>query len=214
VSPGVLGRVVVTDGQLVFFGNTYTVNTGTINFYDPNSIQPVINIGLETLAQGVDVNLNVSGPMDNLQLSYTSDPPLSFEQIVELLATNTTPNDPNIVANQPPSPQQSTTQMGESAILGQAVADPLASRVQRVFGLSEFKIDPSVSGTNGQPGARVTLQQKIANNITFTYSEDTTQSNAEIIRVQWDLTPKLSAVGLRDYNSDVSIELYYKFKVR
>jgi translocation and assembly module TamB len=152
--------------------------------------------------------------MNNLQLSYKSDPPLSFEQIVELLATNTTPNDPNIVANQPTAPQQSFTQMGESAILGQAVANPLASRVQRVFGLSQFKIDPSVAGSNGGPSARVTLQQKIANNVTFTYITDVTQTNSEIIRVQWDLTPKFSGVGLRDFNGNVSLEFFYQFKVR
>jgi translocation and assembly module TamB len=212
--PGILGHVTVTEGQLVFFGNTYTVNTGTINFYNPTSIDPVVNFSLQTLAQGVDVTLSVSGPVNNLQLKYRSDPPLTFEQIVQLLATNTTPPDPNIVANQPPAPQQSFTQMGESAILGQAIANPLASRVQRVFGLSQFKIDPSVAGMNGQPTARVTLQQKIANNITFTYITDVTQSNSEIIRVQWDLTPRLSAVGLRDYNGNVSLEFFYKFVVQ
>jgi autotransporter translocation and assembly factor TamB len=213
-TPGMLGQVVVTDGQLVFFGNTYTVNTGTINFYNSNSISPVVNISLQTLAQGVSVTLGVSGPIENLQLSYRSDPPLTFEQIVSLLATNTTPNDPNIVANQPPAQQQSFTQMGESAILSQAVANPLASRVQRVFGLSQFKIDPSVAGNNGQPSARVTLQQKIFNNVTFTYITDVTQTNSEIIRVEWDLTPKFSAVGLRDFNGNVSLVFYYNFKVQ
>lgn len=212
-TPGMVGQVTVTDGQLVFFGNAYTVTTGTIGFYNPIAIQPILNVSLETLAQGVDVTLTVTGPMSNLQLSYTSDPPLTFEQIVQLLATNTTPNDPNIVANQPAELQQSYTQMGESAILGQAVANPLASRVQRVFGLSQFKIDPSVAGSNG-PTARVTLQQKIANNITFTYITDVTETNSQIIRVQWDLTPKFSAVGLRDFNGNVSLEFFYNFKVR
>ena len=28
--PGVLGRVLITEGKLVFFGSTYTVNSGTI----------------------------------------------------------------------------------------------------------------------------------------------------------------------------------------
>jgi translocation and assembly module TamB len=211
-TPGILGHVAVTDGQLEFFGNTYTVNTGTVNFYSTTAIEPIVNFSLETLAQGVDVTLGVAGPINNLQLSYRSDPPLSFEQIVQLLATNTTPADPNVAANQPVAPQQSFTQMGESAVLGQAVANPLASRVQRVFGLSQFKIDPSVAGNNGQPSARVTLQQKIANNITFTYITDVTQTNSEIVRVQWDLTPKLSALGLRDYNGNVSIQMLYKFK--
>jgi translocation and assembly module TamB len=213
-SPGILGRVNVTNGQLVFFGNTYEVNKGTVNFYDPNAIQPVLNVSLETIAQGVDVLIDVSGPMNDLKLSYRSDPPLTFEQIVQLLATNTTPSDPTIAAHQPVPPQQSLSQMGESALLGQAIANPLASRVQRVFGLTQFKIDPSFSGSNGQPSARVTLQQKVASNITFTYITDVTQTNSEIVRVQWDLTPKFSAVALRDFNGNVSVEFFYKFKVR
>ncbi len=213
-TPGILGRVSVTDGELVFFGNKYTVNTGTINFYNPNAIEPVLNISLNTIAQNVDVTLGVSGPISNLQLNYTSDPPLTFQQIVQLLATNTTPNDPTIAAQQPTPSGQSFTSMGESAVLGQAVANPLASRVQRVFGLSQFKIDPSFAGSGGQPGARVTLQQKIANNITFTYITDVTQTNSQIIRVEWAFTPALSAVGLRDFNGNVSVELYYRFKKR
>lgn len=211
--PGVLGRMTVTDGQLVFFGNTYTVTTGTINFYDPSAISPILNISLDTVAQGVNVTIGVTGAMDDLKLSYRSDPPLTFEQIVQLLATNTTPANPVIAAHQPTPPPQSFGQMGESALLGQAVANPLASRVQRVFGLSQLKIDPSFSGNNGQT-ARVTLQQKIASNITFTYITDVTQTNGQIVRVQWDLTNSLSAVGLRDYNGNVSVEFFYKFTRR
>ena len=213
-NPGVLGRLNVTNGQLEFFGNTYTVNTGSVSFYNPNDIQPIVDFSLETIAQGVDVTLGVTGPVNDLKLNYRSDPPLSFEQIVQLLATNTTPSDPTIAAHQPAPAQQSLGQMGESAVLGQAVANPLASRVQRVFGLSQFKIDPSFSGSNGQPSARVTLQQKITNNLTFTYITDVTQTNSEIIRVQLDLSSNVSAVALRDYNGNVSVELFYKFQVR
>jgi len=212
--PGIVGRISVTNGQLVFFGNSYTVNNGSINFYNANAIQPILDLSLETQSQGVDVTLGVTGPADNLKLSYRSDPPLSFEQIVQLLATNTTPNDPTIAAHQPTPPQESDSQMGESALLGQAVANPLASRVQRVFGLTQFKVDPSISGSNGQPSARVTLQQKISSNLTFTYITDVTQTNSEIVRVTLDITPKISAVALRDYNGNVSVELFYKFQKR
>jgi translocation and assembly module TamB len=214
-NPGVIGRITVTNGELVFFGNEYTVNAGSINFYNPTSIQPVLNVSLQTNAQGVDVTIGVSGPISNLKLSYRSDPPLTFEQIVELLAANKTPTtDPTLAAQQPAPPQQSMTQMGESAVLGQAVANPLASRIQRVFGISQFKIDPSFQGSNGRPSARVTLQQQITNNLTFTYITDVTQTNSEIIRVEWAFTPKLSAVALHDYNGNVSLGFFYKFKIR
>ena len=84
--PGVLGRVVITEGDLVFFGSQYRVSTGTISFYNPVRIEPVLNISLETQAKGVNVVLNVTGPIDNMKLSYTSDPPLQFQEIVSLLA--------------------------------------------------------------------------------------------------------------------------------
>ncbi len=212
-NPGMLGRVTVTDGQLVFFGNTYTVTTGTINFYNPNEILPVLNVSLDTVTQGVNVTIGVTGQMNDLKLNYRSDPPLTFEQIVQLLATNTTPANPVIAAHQPAPPTQSMTQMGESAVLSQAVANPLASRVQRVFGLSQLKIDPSLSGATG-PSARVTLQEKIASNITFTYITDVHQTNSQIVRVQWDISNSISAVGLRDYNGNVSVELLYRFTRR
>ena len=212
--PGLIGHLNVTDGQLVFFGNTYTVNHGSIDFYDATAIRPILNLSLETVAQGVDVTLGVSGPVSDMKLSYRSDPPLTFEQIVQLLATNTTPFDPTIAAHQPTPPAQSFSQMGESQVLGAAIANPLASRVQRVFGLTQFKIDPSVAGTNGQPTAKVTLRQKITNKLTFTYITDVTQTNSQIVRVQWDLSSRASAVALRDYNGNVSVQLFYKFQIR
>ena len=152
--------------------------------------------------------------MNNLQLTYRSDPPLTFEQIVQLLATNTTPANAQIAAQQPTPPQQSITQMGESAVLGEAVANPLASRVQRVFGLSQFSVDPTIAGPGSAFGARVTLQEKIASNITFTYSQDVTQANSEIVKVEWAFSPTFSAVAMRDFNGNVSLEFFHNFKKR
>ena len=53
-----------------------------------------------------------------MKLSYTSDPPLQFQEIVSLLASGKTPtSDPTLLANQPSQPQQSFQQMGETAIV-------------------------------------------------------------------------------------------------
>src|SRR5581483_1783750 len=57
-SPGMLGRVDVTAGEVIFFGNRYTVDTGTLSFYDPHKINPYLNVSLETTTKGVTVVLN------------------------------------------------------------------------------------------------------------------------------------------------------------
>jgi translocation and assembly module TamB len=213
--PGVLGRVNVNRGQLVFFSSTYNVNPGSISFYNPIRIEPVLNLSLETQAKGVDVTLRVTGPIDNMNLSYTSDPPLEFQEIVNLLASGKTPtSDPNILANQPSQPPQSIGQMGESAIVSKAIANPVASRLERVFGVSQLSIDPTFTSGSDVPQTKVSLQQRVSTNMTFTYITALNDPNSQIIRVQWDLNPQWSAIANRDQNGIVSVRFLYKKQFR
>ena len=213
--PGVLGRMLITEGKLVFFGSTYTVNTGTIAFYNPVRIEPVLDLSLETQAQGVDVVLKVTGAIDNMKLSYTSDPPLQFQEIVNLLATGTTPtSDPTLLANSPAAPPQTFQQMGESAIVGRALADPVTNQLQRVFGVTQLKINPAFTSGSQLPEAQLSLQQQISNNVTFTYVTGLNTANAETIQVLWTFTPQWSAQALRDYNGIFSVTLIYKRQIR
>jgi translocation and assembly module TamB len=213
--PGVLGRVLITEGKLVFFGSTYTVNNGTIAFYNPVRIEPVLDLSLETKAQGVDVVLKVSGPIDDMKLSYTSDPPLQFQEILNLLATGATPtSDPTLLANSPQLQPQTFQQMGESAIVGQAIANPVANQLQRVFGVTQLKINPAFTSGSQLPEAQLSLQQQISNNLTFTYVTGLNTANAETIQVLWTFTPQWSAEALRDYNGIFSVTLTYKRQFR
>jgi translocation and assembly module TamB len=215
LSPGIIGRMTITAGQFVFFGNQYTVNRGVISFFNPTKIQPVLDVNLETTVKGVDVILGVTGPVDDMKLSYRSDPPLRFDEIVGLLATGKVPSsDPTIAAHQPATPDQSLTQMGESAIVSQAVAAPLASRIQRVFGVNQLKIDPTFVSGSSLPQARVTLQQQISPTIVFTYTTDLTQTTSQIIRLEWAFTPRFSAVATRDEYGIVSLDFFVKKQFR
>ncbi len=214
-SPGMLGRVTVTQGDVVFFGSKYTVSQGSVNFYDPSRIRPVLNIDLETVAKGVTVNLNVSGPVDNMKLTHRSDPPLQFNEIVALLATGRTPtSDPNLVAQQPSTPPQSMQQMGESALVSQAIANPVSSRLQRVFGVSQLKIDPTFTSGSELPQARMTLQQQISPTVTFTYITNLNQPNSLILRVEWAFDPQWLVVAQREETGRLGLDFFYKKSFR
>jgi translocation and assembly module TamB len=213
-SPGMTGRIDITQGTLVFFGNQYTVDEGNIGFYNASKIEPIVAISFETKAQGVQVTMRVSGPMDDLKLSYTSDPPLRFEEIVALLAAGKTPTDPTIAAHQPPPPDQTIAQLGESSLMQQTIANPLANRLQRVFGVSQLKIDPTFTTGSALPQARLTLQQQVTPDITFSYTQDLTQSNSQLIRVEWAFTPRFSAVATREENGIVALDFFYKKQFR
>ena len=213
--PGVKGRIDVSSGKLLFFGSTYTVDTGTVSFFDPLRIEPVLNLALQTQAQGVTVTVHVAGPVDNMKFSYTSNPPLQFQEIVSLLAAGATPtSDPTLLANQPPQPQQGFQQIGESAILGQALANPVANQLHRVFGITQLKIDPSFTTGSQIPTARLALEQRITRNLTFTYVQAVDQPNSTIIRMEWSFSPTWSAVATRDEYGIFSLNFFYKRQIR
>jgi translocation and assembly module TamB len=208
-NPALLGRVNVTEGQLILFGNKYTIGQGSISFFNPVKIEPIVNLDLQTKARGVDVTITISGPMNKLNVTYRSDPPLQFADIVALLATGRAPTtDPTLAARETGA-AQSWQQMGASAIVSQAVANPVSGRLQRFFGVSKIKIDPTLTGISN-PQARLTIEQQVTPDITFTYITYLTQSNPQVIQVEWSLNRQWSVVALRDENGLFGVDFYYK----
>jgi translocation and assembly module TamB len=209
-NPAVLGRVSVTQGRLIFFGTKYTITQGSVQFFNPVRIDPILDIDLETRINGIDVTLTISGSFTKLNLTPRSDPPLQSNEIVALLATGRSPtSDPTRLAQEGTS-SQSWQQMGASALLGQALTSPVSGRLQRFFGVSQLRIDPSLPGVENNPQARLTLQQQVTNDITFTYIADLNNSNPEVLRVEWSFAKQWSVVALREDNGLFGIDFFYK----
>jgi translocation and assembly module TamB len=209
-NPGVQGRVNITQGQLLFFGTRYAINQGSIAFYNQAKIEPVINVDLETKAKGIDVILNVSGTPGKLNLTPHSDPPLQFSEIVAFLATGAAPTtDPTLLTESSTAPQ-SWQQMGASALLGQAIASPVTGRLQRFFGVSRLRIDPTLPGVENNPQARVTLEQQVTPDITFTYITVINNSDPQVVSVEWDLGKQWSVSALREDNGVFGIDFFVK----
>jgi translocation and assembly module TamB len=213
--PGMLGRVVITQGTVNFFGARYTIDQGTITFFNPNQINPNVNIQLQTSTQGVTVTLTVSGPMDRLKLSYRSDPPLRFDQIVALLAVHRAPTtNPVLAAYQPATPQLSPEQQGLSTLLGQGISSPVSSSLQRLFGVTGVSVSPLFTGLTATPQTTVTLVQQVTPDITLTYMQDTASPNPLTVQIEWTLNPRWSVIAQRDIYGELDLNFLYKKRFR
>ena len=104
--------------------------------------------------------------------------------------------------------------MGASALLGSAIASPVAGRLQRFFGVSKLRIDPTISGVENNAQARLTLEQQITPSVTFTYITNVTSSNPQIIRVEWAISRQFSVVALREENGLLGIDFFYKVRFK
>ena len=209
-SPALLGRINVTQGEMKFFGNRYTISQGSISFLNPSKIDPILNVSVETKARGVAVTLTISGPANKLNVSYRSDPPLQFGDIVALLATGRAPTNATL-ESAGTGQLQNFQQLGASALLGQALANPTEpGRLQRFFGVSNIKLNPELSGITGSPETRLSIEQQVAPNILFTYDASVADASTQLIRVELDFNPRWAAILTREENGYVALDFAYK----
>ncbi len=212
--PVLLGRVTISRGEVIFLGNAYTVSRGEISFLNPVRLEPVLKVDLETRVRGIDVTMSLTGPADRLNLGFRSEPPLQYQEILALLAVGRAPtSDPTLLARQTQQ-DQSWQQAGASTLVGQALAAPVAGRLQRFFGVSRIKIDPKLTGLGNNPEAQITLEQQVSKDITFTYVTNLAQEQQQLIRVEWNVSRQWSILAVREENGLFGVEFQFRKQFR
>jgi translocation and assembly module TamB len=207
--PAILGRVNIAEGDIFFNGTKYRLERGDITFSNPLSIEPIINIDMSARVQDYDVTIGLHGSAisgKGMSMTYRSDPPLSNADIIALLAFGRT-RDQTLYSASQPGQSSNDTATASNAILGEALNATFSDRVQRLFGASRVKIDPQFIGAENNPSARVTIEQQINNNITFTYVTSLTQSAETVIQVEYNIDKNVSIVAVRDQNGVLGFDL-------
>jgi translocation and assembly module TamB len=209
--PVILGRVYATQGEIDFFGTRYEINSCEIAFLSAARLEPVLNMNLSTQVRGITVNVNFSGTLERLNITYRSDPPLSSQEIIALLTVGRTPTgrlDSGASANIQGSTMQ---QVPAGSLIGQALMAPLSSRLNRFFGISRVKIDPRVVGFYDTPQAYLTIEQQISKDVTASFSTNLSNSQQQLVRVEWNLNRQWSLAGVREHSTGAYIvEVLYR----
>ena len=208
--PILLGHVRILAGNLNFAGNRYRVTRGDLNFANPFRLDPVLNVEATTTIQQYEITLNFNGPASKLTLAYRSDPPLPTDDIVTLLALGQTTSEATLRGGASPSGTSNA-----SAILSEAISSQLGGRVERLFGITRFRMDPGLAevgstGSEQNAAARVTVEQQIARNLTITYVSNVGSTQQQVIQVEYNVDRNVSVVGLRDQNGTFGIDIKFK----
>ena len=122
--------------------------------------------------------------------------------------------DPTSTANQL-APGLGTTGGGAfvetgGSLLGQAASQQLTNKVQRFFGATRVKVDPTLTGVDNLPQARLTFEQQVSKDITLTYITNLNRTTEQVVRVQWDMSSEWSAIAVRDQNGSFGIDFQFR----
>jgi translocation and assembly module TamB len=203
--PILLGNIHLLGGQMAFRGDTFDLTRGDINFANPFRLDPVINVEAATTIGQYQVTINFSGPASHLSLTYRSDPPLPDSDIIALLALGSPGEEAGLRSS-----SGSGQNYGATALLSEAISTGIGGRIEHLFGISQFRVDPFVAGTatESNAAARVTIQEQVARNLTITYSTNAATTNQyQLIQVQYDINRGLSVEFLRDINGTYGFDI-------
>ncbi len=211
--PILLGHIHILSGDLTFHGDRYRVSRGDMNFANPFRLDPVLNVEATTTIQQYEITLNFNGPASKLTLAYRSDPPLPANDIITLLALGQTSSEASIRGGGTGTQQSASS--GASAILSEAVSSQLGGRVERLFGITRFRVDPGLAevgstGSSQNAAARVTVEQQVTRDLTITYVSNVGSTQQQVIQVEYNINRNVSVVALRDQNGTFGIDIKIK----
>lgn len=192
--PVIVGRTTISGGELFFNNRRYQVQSGVIDFLNPVTTRPVVNIRVETTVDQYSLTMTFIGPFDHMRTTYSSDPSLSQTDIVHLLVTGQ-------------AAESTGTGFGAQSVLAQGVASQVSSRVQKFTGVSSLTIDPQMGGNGSNPGARIAVQHRVTSKLFFTFSVDTSTTQDDAVQVEYHFTRRWSVQALRDQAGGYSLEI-------
>jgi translocation and assembly module TamB len=198
-NPVILGRIALTGGEVFFLSKRFEIQSGTIAFANPVRTEPVVNLYVNTTVQQYKIAINFQGPVDRLKTTYTSEPSLPPLEIINLLAFGRTASESAADASTP-------TSLGAQSVLAQGVAGEVAKGVQSLTGISQLTIDPLAGGTNN-PGAQVSVQQRVTGNLLLTFSTNVTSTQSQAVQLQYQPKRQVSISVLRDEYGGYGIDV-------
>ena len=205
--PVLLGHIHLLGGEMPFRGNNFVLTRGDINFSNPFRLDPVLNVEMTSMINSYQVTIDFSGPASHLALNYRSDPPLPDSDIVALLALGS-PGEENGLRSSPGGAQN----YGATALLSEAISSGIGGRIEHLFGISSFRVDPFIAGTatESNAAARVTIQQQVTRDLAITYSTNAATSNQyQLIQVEYTVKRGLSIIFLRDINGTYGLDVKF-----
>jgi hypothetical protein len=160
--PSLTGRATLGEGGLIYVGaNRYhLVDQGSVDFSNPNRIEPELNLSAVTRVQGTEIRLGLEGTPAELQTTLTSDDPsLSRSDLVSLLVTGKTAAEA----------AEDGVMPGGDLLIG-VLSSQLLGAAGRVVGLDTVRVergepdvrfDAGLVATETDPGARLTVGTNI-----------------------------------------------------
>jgi outer membrane protein assembly complex protein YaeT len=203
-NPVILGLVTLNEGGKIRFQDIdYRVVRGSINFQNPFRIDPFFDIALEARVSGgisevesgpIDVTVALTGTLDRLTPSITSDPPASDITLFSLLGFGALTRNTNAAT-------PVTAGTAGRSLLFQSVSRLLNSSALSFIDSFAISSDAGDLDKTGDPGTKVSFEKRISDTIRILVIYNTRDSHSRV-SLEWQVTPDWVLQFTRDQLSN------------
>jgi translocation and assembly module TamB len=206
--PQLLGRIEARKGVVYFRKNEFTILNLSVDFIDPNRMNPMLDVQAETQVREYKIRLSVTGNAERASIAYMSEPSLNDTDILSLLALGKRGSEIK--------GKETGVGVGEAASFATGqFQDILERRARSISGLDRFQVDPYV-GKNDTSVPRVTVgKELVQNKLYVTYSSNVGATTPEqIFRIEYLLNRHFSLVGERTEMGNNGADIKYRFEFK
>lgn len=131
--PSIEGNIKAQKGRIRYLNTNFRIDSATVAFPVPGSLMPTVNLTARSRISSVGIFVSVRGPLDEINLTLTSEPPMSQQEIFRLITLRTRTNDSSTLT-------EDDMKNLLAAGLQLTVFGNVEDFLQNTFGIDEFRI--------------------------------------------------------------------------
>ncbi|MEO5668225.1 MAG: translocation/assembly module TamB domain-containing protein [Bdellovibrionota bacterium] len=216
IAPEMRGEMLMTNGIIYANQSEFSILQSRIQFYGAKENLPIVNVRANTTVRNNNIDykieLNARGPADNLNIEFTSDPALSNQDIVSLLAFGVIRQDDEAGSTDLANAAQAEA---FQAIFGRAIGNSLSKSTG-----FDVRLKASTSTTNGKSDniPKVSVMRRLSERVTARFARSLDINNPEKdVQVDYRLLNNVNLSGVWESptpeETSLGVDLRFRFEI-
>ncbi len=202
--PQLFGRIEALEGLILFQDRKFEVERLTLDFIDPENIDPYIDLLASSDIQEYDVSIELTGPLySDLDVTPFSNPSLSNTDLWALILLGKTTDQMNA--------DSGDYVASTLAYVTGSIQDEIEKRFANWMGFDEFSIDPILSSSDESPSAKFTVKKRFGPNLSVTYSRAAATAD-DLLIIEYRIADNLYIIGQKNENNSIGGDIRYRWE--
>jgi hypothetical protein len=197
--PVLSGTCEGSQGEIYFSDRSFNLIKARLVFNNKAAIDPLIHVESEAFVQSYRIRFDINGSASRAKPSLTASPPLPFQDIIALVSLGE--------MFQRTGSSEISSRDSSTALVTTKLTEEIKNRANKLLGINLLRIDPVFSDQSTVNSSRLTIGTTFARDVVVVYSTDLSATRQQIVYLQYQLSPSISLIAMRNQEGRYSLDL-------